>query len=82
MGVGCWLVDPEVGGHLRWQGSVPEALGMVVVGGGEGGLAGFVDRLGGAEVHGRWCVPGDPGVVMDIVVLVEEAGAELAGVSE
>jgi len=50
--------------------------------GGEGGLAGFIDRLGGPEVHGCWCVPSNPGVVMDIVVLVEEPGAELAGLGQ
>ena len=53
-----------------------------MVGGSEGGLPGLVDGVGSPEVHRCWCVPGDPGVMVDVVVFVEEAGAELAGLGE
>jgi len=44
-------VDPELGGHLRWPGSAAETLWVRVVGGGEGGLPGLVDRVGGPEAY-------------------------------
>ena len=47
---------------------------------GEGGSAGVVDGVSGAEVHGCGRVPADAGMAMNIVVLVEEFGAELFGV--
>lgn len=59
-----------------------EPLGVGVVGRRQGVLPVLVDRVGGAEVHRCWGVPGDPGVPVDVVVLVEEAGAELAGVGQ
>jgi hypothetical protein len=59
-----------------------EPLGVGVIGGGEGVLPGLVDRSGGAEVHRGRGVPGDPGMPVNVVVLVEESGAELAGVGE
>ena len=59
-----------------------EPLGMGVVGGGEGVLSVLVDRVGGAEVDRGRGVPRDRRVAVDVVVLVEEAGTELAGVSQ
>lgn len=53
-----------------------------MAGGGEGVLAGLVDGVGGAEAGRCRGVPGDPEVTMNVVVLVEEAGAELAGVDQ
>ena len=76
------LVDPGVGRHDRRVRPVAEPFGVVVVGGGEGVLPGLVDRAGGSEVDGGRGVPRDPGMPMDVVVLVEEAGAELAGVGQ
>jgi len=76
------LVDPEVGGHGRRVRPSAEPLGMGVVGGGEGVLPGLVDRVGGAEVDGGRGVPSDAGVPVSVVVLVEEAGAELPGVCQ
>ena len=59
-----------------------EPFGAGVVGGGEGVLPVLIDGVGGAEVDRGWGVPSDPGVPVDVVVLVEEAGAELAGLSK
>jgi hypothetical protein len=52
------------------------------VGGVQGGLAVFADLFGGAVVHGRRCVPADPGVTVLVVVGGEEFIAECAGVGE
>ncbi len=82
MGLGDGLVDPELGGHDQWVRSATEPLGVGVVGRCEGVLAVLVDCVGGAEMHRRWGVPGDPGMPVNEVVLVEEPGAELAGVGE
>src|SRR5680860_1390492 len=82
LGFDLGLVDPGLGGHYRRVRSVAEPLGMGVVGGGEGVLSVLVDRVGGAEVDRGRGVPRDPGMMVDVVVLVEEAGAELAGVSQ
>jgi hypothetical protein len=82
LGLGCWLVDPGLGGHGGWVWSVSESLGVGVVGGGEGVLAVLVDGVGGAEVDRCGCVPGDPGVSVDVVVLLEKSGAELSGVGQ
>ena len=57
-----------------------EPLGVRLVGRGQRVLPVLVDRVGGAEVDRGWSVPGDPGVPVDVVVLVEEARTELAGV--
>ena len=76
------MVDPGLSGHDGWVWSAAESLGVGVVGGGEGVLAVFVDGVGGAEVDGCGCVPGDPGVAVDVVVLVEKGGAELSGVGQ
>lgn len=82
LGLDLGLVDPELGWHHRRVRAVAEPLGVGVVGGGEGVVPVLVDGFGGAEVDRGWGVPGDPGVPVDVVVLVEEAGAELAGVSQ
>jgi len=82
LGFGFGLVDPELGRHHRRVRSAAEPLRVDVVGGGEGVLPVLVDRVGGAEVDRGRGVPGDPGMPVDVVVLVEEAGAELAGVSQ
>jgi len=76
------LVDPELGRHERRVRPAAEPFGVGVVGGGEGVLPVLVDRVGGAEVHRRGGVPSDARVPVDVVVLVEEAGAELAGVGQ
>ena len=47
---------------------------------GEGRSAGVVDGVSGAEVDGGGGMPADPGMPVDVVVLVEEFGAELFGV--
>lgn len=75
-----WLIQNWVGIRGVW--SVAEPLGVGVAGGGEGVLPVLVDGAGGAEVDRRSTVPSDPGVPVDVVVLVEEAGAELAGLSQ
>jgi hypothetical protein len=77
-----WLVDPGLGWHDGRVGPVAEPAGVGVPGGGEGVLPGLVDRGVGAEVDRGRGVPGDAGVPVDVVVLMEEAGAELAGVGE
>ena len=59
-----------------------EPFGVGVVGGGERVLPLLIDGLGSAEVDRGRGVPGDPGMPVDVVVLVEEAGAELASVSQ
>ena len=82
MGFEVGLVDPGLGGHDWWVRPTAEPFGVGVVGGGEGVLSVLVDRGGGAEVHRRGCVPRDPGMPVDVVVLVEEAGAELACVRQ
>jgi hypothetical protein len=51
-----------------------------VVGGGQGGSSGVVDGVGGAEVDGGEGVPADTGMPMNVVVLVEELGAEVFSV--
>jgi integrase/recombinase XerD len=51
------LVDPVLGGHGRWPWSSAEPFGVGVVGRGQGGLPGLVDRAGGAEVHRGGRVP-------------------------
>ena len=76
------LVDPELGRHDRRTWPAAEPLGVVVVGGGERVLPGLVDRAGGTEVDRGRGVPGDPGMPVNVVVLVEETGAELAGVGQ
>jgi hypothetical protein len=76
------LVDPELGRHHRRVRSVAEPLRVGVVGGGKRVLPLLIDGLGGAEVDRGRGVPSDPGMPVDVVVLVEEAGAELAGVSQ
>jgi hypothetical protein len=77
--------NPGLGRHDGQVRQAAEPLGVGVAGGGEGVLAGLVDGAGGAEGaevdRGRG-VPGDPEVTMNVVVLVEEAGAELAGVDQ
>src|SRR5665648_93570 len=65
------LVDPELGRHDRWVWSASESLGVGVVGGGQGVLPVLVDRVGGAEVDRGRGVPRDPGMMVDVVVLVE-----------
>lgn len=74
------MVDPGLGGHERWVWPAAEAFGVGVVGGGEGVLPVLIDRVGGKEVHRCRRMPGDPGMAVDVVVFVEEPGAELAGV--
>ena len=59
-----------------------EPFGVGVVGGGEGVLPVLIDRVGGAVMHGCGGVPGDAGMPVDVVVFVEEPGAELAGVGQ
>jgi hypothetical protein len=59
-----------------------ESLGVGVVGGGEGVLPVLIDFARGAEVHRGRDVPGDAGVPVGVVVLMEEADAELAGVGQ
>src|SRR5437660_5402 len=78
--LGCRLVDPGLGWHDRRVRPVAEALGVGVPGGGEGVLPGLVDGAVGAEVHRRRGVPGDAGMTVNVVVLMEETSAELAGV--
>src|SRR5665647_3845673 len=82
LGFEVGLVDPELGRHDRWVWSATESLGVGVVGGGQGVLPVLVERVGGAEVDRGRGVPRDPGMMVDVVVLVEEAGAELAGVGQ
>src|SRR5680860_746517 len=77
LGFEVGLVDPGLGHHDRWVWSATESLGVGVVGGGQGVLPVLVDRVGGAEVDRGRGVPRDPGMAVDVVVLVEEAGTEL-----
>jgi len=82
LGFEVGLVDPGLGHHDRWVWSATESLGVGVVGGGQGVLPVLVDRVGGGEVDRGRGVPRDRGGAVDVVVLVEEAGAELAGVGQ
>ncbi len=82
MGFEYRLVDPGLLRHDRGVWPAAEPLGVGVVGGGESVLPGLVDRAGGPEMDRGGGVPGDPGMTVDVVVLVEEAGAELPGVGE
>jgi hypothetical protein len=43
-----------------------------VVGRGQGLPAGVVDRVGSPEMHRRRGMPSDPGMAMNIIVLIEE----------
>jgi hypothetical protein len=80
------LVDPGLLRHDRRVWPAAEPLGVGVVGGGESVLPGLVDRAGSPEMDRGGGVPRgvprDPGMTVDVVVLVEEAGAELPGVGE
>jgi len=66
------FVDVGDGLPLRWGGSATEPGGVGVVGGGQGGLAGFVDGVGGAEVDRCRGVPADAGVAVNMVIFIEE----------
>ena len=64
--------------HTRagWSGwPVRESFGVVLVGVVEHGLAGGVDSLSVAGVTVRWCQEADPGVMVVVVVPVEESFA-------
>ena len=61
-------------GMTGGRGRRPDRSGVGVVGGGEGVLAVLIDRAGRPEVHRCRGVPGDPGMTMNVVVLVEESG--------
>ena len=43
-----------------------------MVGGSQGGLAGFVDGIGGAEVDRCRGVPADAGMAVNMVIFIEE----------
>ena len=75
-------IDPGPCWHDERVRPAGEPLGVGVPGGGEGVLPGLVDRDVGAEVDRGGGVPGDAGVPVNVVVLVEEGGAEVAGVGE
>jgi len=57
-----------------------ESFGVAGVGGGEDLGAVGADGLGGSEVDGRGGVQSEAGVVVLVVVVVEELFAERAGV--
>ena len=76
------FVDPDLGLDSWWSWSASEAFGVLAPGPLEGSCALLVDVVVGVEVHGCRCVPADPGVAVDVVVLGEEAFAELLGLRE
>ena len=76
------MVDPVLVGHGRGSWPSAEPFGVGVVGRGQGGLPGLVDRAGGAEMHRGGRVLRYARMVMNVVVFVEESGAELAGVRD
>jgi hypothetical protein len=78
-GVAGW-VDPGDGRQLGWFGTSVEPFGVAGVGGGEDLGAVGADGLGGSEVDGCRGVQSEPGVVVLVVVVVEELLAERAGV--
>ena len=57
-----------------------EPLGVAGVGGGEDLCAVSADLLSGSEVDGSGGVQSESGVVVLVVVVVEDLGAERAGV--
>ena len=59
---------------------MPESGGVGGVGGVEGGGSCGADLGGGAVVDRCWGVQADAGVAVDVVVVIEEHGAERAGV--
>jgi hypothetical protein len=56
---------------VGWSATEPGGVG--VVGGGQGGLAGFVDGVGDAEVDRRRAAPADAGVAVNMAIFVEES---------
>src|SRR5690606_37983622 len=77
------FVDPRDLGKLRWRGGlVPEPGGVRLVSGGERLGPGGSDLGGGAVVNRCRRVQADPGMAVDVVVVIEERRAERAGISD
>jgi len=76
------FVDPDLLGDCGWLGAAGEALGVAVVGVGEGGGALLADQVGGAEVDGCRGVQADAAVAVLVVVVGDEAIAPLPCLGE
>src|SRR5581483_8045078 len=80
-----WFVDPRVFGDAGGGGRLPEPFGSVAVGGVEDDLACRGLGVGAAHVDVGGGQQGDAGVVMVVVVVIEEAvdeGSSLGDVGE
>src|SRR6478672_8874813 len=82
LGLGFGLVDPSLGRHGRRSRSATEPSRVGLVGRRQGLLEGVVYRGGGPEMHRRRGMPPDPGMAMNVIVLVKELRQELLRVSQ